>query len=132
MKTQLTRRMLGALAALPAHAGATLDRIRSTDRIMIDHGESSVPFYITGVRYPVRADSPIDDLAHFEHKKLVSTKGTTPLKAIEQADRERLLGITIVEAPDHAKAVEMVEQGEADGFAMDDVLLRTARGPHKP
>jgi len=83
----------------------------------------TVPHYITGARYLVRADSPIDDLAHFEHKKLVSTKGTTPLKAIEQANRERLLGITILEAPDHARAVEMVEKGEADGFAMDDVLL---------
>ena len=31
------------------------------------------------------------------------------LKAADQANRERLMGITIVEAPDHAKAVEMVE-----------------------
>jgi ABC-type amino acid transport substrate-binding protein len=83
----------------------------------------TVPHYITGARYLVRADSKIDDLAQFEGKKLVSTKGTTPLKAIDQANRERLLGITLLEAPDHAKAVEMVEQGEADGFAMDDVLL---------
>jgi len=83
----------------------------------------TVPHYITGARYMVRADSKIDDLQHFEGKKLVSTKGTTPLKAIDQANRERLLGITLLEAPDHAKAVEMVEKGEADGFAMDDVLL---------
>ena len=83
----------------------------------------TVPHYITGARYLVRADSEIDDLSRFEKKKLVSTKGTTPLKAIAQANRERLLGITLLEAPDHAKAVEMVETGEADGFAMDDVLL---------
>jgi glutamate/aspartate transport system substrate-binding protein len=83
----------------------------------------TVPHYITGARYMVRADSTVEDLQHFEKKKLVSTKGTTPLKAIDQANRERLLGITILEAPDHAKAVEMVETGEADGFAMDDVLL---------
>ncbi|WP_280154439.1 amino acid ABC transporter substrate-binding protein [Piscinibacter sp. XHJ-5] len=83
----------------------------------------TVPHYITGARYLVRADSQIDDLHHFEGKKLVSTKGTTPLKAIDQANRERLLGITLLEAPDHARAVEMVEKGEADGFAMDDVLL---------
>lgn len=83
----------------------------------------TVPHYITGARYLVRADSPIDDLAGFEGRKLVSTKGTTPLKAIDQANRERLLRITVLEAPDHARAVEMVEKGEADGFAMDDVLL---------
>ena len=83
----------------------------------------TVLHYITGARYMVRADSTVTDLPGFEGKKLVSTKGTTPLKAIEAANRERLLGIRIVEAPDHARAVEMVENGEADGFAMDDVLL---------
>jgi glutamate/aspartate transport system substrate-binding protein len=83
----------------------------------------TVPHYITGARFMVRADSNIDSLAGFEGKKLVSTKGTTPLKAIAAANRERLLGIQILEAPDHARAREMVERGEADGFAMDDVLL---------
>jgi ABC-type amino acid transport substrate-binding protein len=83
----------------------------------------TIPHYISGARYMVRADSPVSELPSFEGKKLVSTKGTTPLKAIDQANRERLLRIDILEAPDHAKAVEMVEKGEADGFAMDDVLL---------
>jgi ABC-type amino acid transport substrate-binding protein len=83
----------------------------------------TVPHYITGARYMVRADSPINVLAQFEGKKLVSTKGTTPLKAIDQANRDQLLRINILEAPDHAKATQMVESGEADGFAMDDVLL---------
>lgn len=45
------------------------------------------------------------------------------MKAIERASKERLLYIDIVEVPDHAKAVEMVEAGEVDGFAMADVLL---------
>ena len=83
----------------------------------------TVPHYITGARYAVRADSSIDDLPQFEGRKLVSTKGTTPLKAVDQANRERLLRITLLEASDHARALEMVEQGEADGFVMDDVLL---------
>jgi len=83
----------------------------------------TVPHYITGARYMVRADSQIDDLANFGGKKLVSTKGTTPLKAVNAANKERLIGITVLEAPDHAAAVAMVESGEADGFVMDDVLL---------
>jgi len=83
----------------------------------------TVPHYVTGARYLVRADSPISELQGFQGKKLVSTTGTTPLKAITNANKERLLGITIVEVADHARAVEMVEKGEADGFAMDDVLL---------
>jgi len=83
----------------------------------------TIPHYITGARYMVLADSPIAELTNFEGRKLVSTKGTTPLKEVERANRERLLRITVLEAPEHAKAMQMVLSGEADGFAMDDVLL---------
>lgn len=83
----------------------------------------TIPHFITGARMLVKASSPIDKVEDLNGKKLVSTKGTTPLKAADQANRERLMGITIVEAPDHARGVEMVESGEADAFVMDDVLL---------
>lgn len=83
----------------------------------------TVPHFITGARLLVKAASPIDRVEDLMGKTLVSTKGTTPLKAAEQANRERLMGITLVEAPDHARALEMVEKGEADAFVMDDVLL---------
>jgi len=83
----------------------------------------TIPHFITGARLLVRADSTVQRLEDLGGKKLVSTKGTTPLAAALQANRERLLNITILEAPDHARAVEMVEKGEADAFVMDDVLL---------
>ena len=83
----------------------------------------TVPHYITGARYLVRADSGITDLAQFEGKKLVSTKGSTPLKSITQANNERALHINVIESPDNAKALEMVADGRADGFVMDDVQL---------
>ncbi len=83
----------------------------------------TVPHYITGARFLVRADSGINDLAQLEGKTLVSTQGTTPLKTITQINRERGLSIRIVEAPDHAKAMDMLAAGQADGFVMDDVLL---------
>lgn len=83
----------------------------------------TVPHYITGTRYLVRVDSGITDLAQFEGRTLVSTKGTTALKSISQANSEHALHYTVVEAPDHGKAMEMLAAGKADGFAMDDVLL---------
>ncbi|BCO28441.1 glutamate/aspartate import solute-binding protein [Rhodoferax lithotrophicus] len=83
----------------------------------------TIPHFITGARLLVRSDSPITLLEGLEGKRLVSTKGTTPLKAAIQANRERMLRIQILEASDHEKAVEMVEKGEADAFVMDDVLL---------
>jgi ABC-type amino acid transport substrate-binding protein len=83
----------------------------------------AVPHYITGARFLVRSDSRALELKDFEGKTLVSTTGTTPLKAVNQANRERLMGIRVVEVPDHIRGVEMVERGEADGFVMDEVLL---------
>lgn len=83
----------------------------------------TVPHYITGARYLVRADSKVETLDDFRGLKVVSTKGTTPLKAVQRSNNENLRGIQIVEAPDHARAIEMVEKGEVEGFAMDDVLL---------
>lgn len=83
----------------------------------------TIAHFITGARLLVPASSAIERVEDLMGKKLVSTTGTTPLKVARQANRERLLGITLLEAPDHARGVEMVEQGEADAFLMDDVLL---------
>ena len=83
----------------------------------------TVPHFITGARLLVRANSKIERLEDLNGKTVVSTKGTTPLKAVDSANKERLLGLKVVEAPDHARAVEMVEKGEAEAFVMDDVLL---------
>ena len=83
----------------------------------------TVPHFITGARMLVKADSTINAMEDLKGKKLVSTKGTSRMALVTQANRQRLMGITSVEAPDHARALEMVEKGEADAFVMDDVLL---------
>jgi len=83
----------------------------------------TIPHFITGARLLVPAASTVTRMEDLEGKKLVSTKGTTPYKAAEQANRERLMRIQLVEAPDHEAAVIMVEKGQADAFLMDDVLL---------
>jgi glutamate/aspartate transport system substrate-binding protein len=83
----------------------------------------TVPHYITGARYVVRADSPISELDQFEDHVLVSTPNSNPYKKIDEANRDRLLRIKLQTAPDNAKAMEMVANGQADGFAMDDVQL---------
>lgn len=83
----------------------------------------TIPHFITSSRLLVRANSTVTKMEDLAGKKLVSTTGSSPLKAARDANAERLMGITIIEAPDHARAVEMVEKGEADAFAMDEVLL---------
>ncbi|MGD9773107.1 amino acid ABC transporter substrate-binding protein [Diaphorobacter sp.] len=83
----------------------------------------TVPHFITGARLLVAATSAVTGLEDMQGKRLVSTKGSTPLKAAERARRERYTQIQILEAPDHEAAVIMVEKGQADAFLMDDVLL---------
>ncbi|NUZ06888.1 amino acid ABC transporter substrate-binding protein [Piscinibacter koreensis] len=83
----------------------------------------TVPHYIAGARLLVRADAKIDDVAQLNGKRVVSTQGTTPLKALQQLGRDRLLDFKIAEVPEHTRGVEMVERGEAEAFVMDDVLL---------
>jgi len=83
----------------------------------------TIPHYITGARFAVRADSNISELPQFEHHVLVSTVGATPLKSIDQANKDRLLGIDVRAVKDNAEAMKMLTDKTADGFAMDDVQL---------
>jgi glutamate/aspartate transport system substrate-binding protein len=83
----------------------------------------TIPHFITGARLLVRANSQINVMQDMAGLRLVSTKGSTPLKAAVQANREQILRMNIIEVADHAQAVEMVEKNEADAFVMDDVLL---------
>lgn len=83
----------------------------------------TVAHFITGARILVPAGSKVERLEDLEQKKVVSTKGTTPLAALEQANRARYLRMNILTAPDHDAAFAMVQKGEADAFVMDDVLL---------
>ena len=83
----------------------------------------AIPHYIAGARLLVKANSPIDSIDSPQLQRLVSTKGSTPVNAVRRIARDKSLKFTIGEAEGHVQALEMVERGEADAFAMDDVLL---------
>lgn len=83
----------------------------------------TIPHFVTGARMLVRSSSNVGRIEDLTGRTLVSTTGTTPLKAVQNANRVGALNAKILEAADHAKAVEMVEKGQADAFVMDDVLL---------
>ena len=83
----------------------------------------TIPHYITGTRFAVRADSAVAELNQFEGHVLVSTAGSTPLKTVTQANEDRLLHIDVKPVKDNAEAMKMLGDKTADGFAMDDVQL---------
>jgi ABC-type amino acid transport substrate-binding protein len=83
----------------------------------------SIPHYVTGARFAVRAESPMQQLYDFTEKRIVSTTGTSPLKAVQGVNATHGLGIRIREVADHSEGLDAVERGDADAFVMDEVLL---------
>ncbi|MDD0815310.1 amino acid ABC transporter substrate-binding protein [Curvibacter sp. HBC28] len=83
----------------------------------------TVPHFITGARMLVRANSQVTRLEELAGKNVVSTRGTTPLKVIDQLNRQHLVNLKIIEANDHQQALKQVAEGTAEAFVMDDVLL---------
>lgn len=83
----------------------------------------TIPHYIAGSRMLVKTDSGIRKLGDLRGKTVVSTVGTTSLAVVRQINGSGAMQIHVVEAKDHAEAFAMVEQGKADAFVMDDVLL---------
>ena len=83
----------------------------------------TIPHFITGLRFLVKASSGIESIAELRNKRVVSTVGATGLQVLEQKNRELVHNMTILSAPTHAAAVEMLEKGQADAFVMDDVQL---------
>lgn len=80
-------------------------------------------YFYTGTRLLVKANSPVQSLADLAGKKVVSTTGTTNLQVLRRVNLERKLGFELLAAKDHAESVLLVQQGRADAFGMDDILL---------
>lgn len=83
----------------------------------------AVNYFYTGTRLLVRANSGIKSLEDLRGKTLVSTLGTTNLQILRALNAEKNLGINITSAKDHDSSFLNVQQGLADAFGMDDILL---------
>ncbi|HET9023289.1 MAG TPA: amino acid ABC transporter substrate-binding protein, partial [Burkholderiaceae bacterium] len=92
----------------------------------------TVTHYYAGARLLTRGDSGINRLSDLRSKTVVSTRGTTPLAALRAAEEKGVIGgARILEAKDHDEAFAMLERGEAQAFAMDDILLYSLRATSK-
>lgn len=87
----------------------------------------SVNYFYTGTRLIVRSNSGIHSLADLRGKTLVSTLGTTPLQLLRTLNAEQNLGINITTAKDHDASFLNVQQGLADAFGMDEILIAGLR-----
>ena len=73
----------------------------------------------------VKADSPIKSIKDLKGKTIVSTAGTTNIKAATDLNVSKNMGMNIIPANGHPEAFQMVETGRAVAFVMDDILLYT-------
>ena len=98
---------IDAIAQGQAHmeCGATTNNAERRKRVAF-----TIPHFITGARFLVKADSAIDRIDHPDLKRVVSTRNSTPLAALRSIKAERNLPIEILEADDHDKALQMVER----------------------
>lgn len=91
----------------------------------------TIPHFVAAARMLVRTDSGIKNWSDLRDKRVVTTKGTTSVKLLNDRDKVRSLGLKLIEAGDHAESFSKVEKGEAEAFPMDDVLLYGLRAKAK-
>jgi ABC-type amino acid transport substrate-binding protein len=95
------------------------------------HVSYTIPYFMAGAKMLVKANSGIKNWSDLRGKTVVTTKGTTNARSLTDRNDVRSLNITLIEALDHGESFRMVEQGKADAFAMDDVLLYGLRANAK-
>ncbi len=83
----------------------------------------SIPYFVATARAVVRKSSGLHSWLDLKGHKVVTTKGTTNAKTLLERDGARALHLSLLEVEDHGSGFRMVERGEADAFAMDDILL---------
>lgn len=91
----------------------------------------TIPHFFATARMIVRTDSGIKNWTDLKGKRVVTSKGTTTIKLLNDRDKVRGLDLKLLEGADHNESFSMVESGKADAFTVDDVLLYGLRANAK-
>ncbi|WP_444814712.1 transporter substrate-binding domain-containing protein [Variovorax flavidus] len=75
------------------------------------------------VRMLVKADSGIRSIADLQGRTVVTTTGTTSFRLLREADKGKNLEVTNLAGKDHTESFLLVENGRAQAFVLDDILL---------
>ena len=117
-ETSSTRIPLMANGTLDLECGSTTNNAERKKQV--DFGMTD---YVVKYRYVTKKSSHMDKIDDLKGKTVVSTAGTTDIRALNKLNTERHFGMNIIAAKDHAEAFLMVETGRASAFLMDDILL---------
>lgn len=83
----------------------------------------TIPHFIASARLLVKADSPIRNWNDMRNKRIVITKGAVQYKSVMDRNEASFLNMTFIEGKDHQDSFNILARGEADAFAMGDVVL---------
>ena len=87
----------------------------------------STNMFVVGTRLLTDKASGIKDFPDLKGKTVVTTAGTTSERLLKEYNDKQKLGMNIISAKDHGEAFLMLQNGRAQAFMMDDVLLAGAR-----
>lgn len=94
---------------------ANTERRRTVDFSPVD--------FVSATKLMVKRDSPVRSYRDLGGKKVVVTAGTTNEGAVKAIADRLKIAVTIVTGREHAESFKMIQDGTADAFALDDVLL---------
>jgi ABC-type amino acid transport substrate-binding protein len=98
-----------------ANTSQTLARLASVD--------FSNLIFIDGGGFLVIAGSPVNEVADLSGKRIAVLKGTTTEASLNNTLRRRLVNATVVPITDALAGVAMLEAGNVDAYAGDNVKL---------
>ena len=116
--TSATRIPLMANGTIDLECGSTTNNAERKQQV--DFG---MTYFVVKYRYVTKKSSGMDKMTDLKGKTVVSTAGTTDIKALNELNTAQNYGMNVLSAPDHAQAFLMVESGRAAAFLMDDILL---------
>jgi glutamate/aspartate transport system substrate-binding protein len=112
--------------AIDLECGSTTNNLER--RKLVDF---SPLIFVSGTKVMVPLATAWRDFRDLKGRTVAVTRGTTNAQALKTLDSRFKLGITLVESPDHEESYRLLEDGKADAFATDDVLLYGLIAQHR-
>jgi glutamate/aspartate transport system substrate-binding protein len=116
--TSSTRIPLMANGTIDLECGSTTNNAERKKQV--DFG---MTYFVIKYRYVAKKSANMNTIADLKGQTVVSTAGTTDIKALNELNSAKNMGMNILSANDHPAAFLMVETGRAKAFLMDDILL---------
>lgn len=96
--------------------GANTNTAKRQEQVDFSH-----TFFLTGARVAVRKGEEVDGPGGLWRKRVAVTKGTTAEALVQRRKPE--LDLTVLPVASDTEGMRLLESGQADAFAQDDVLL---------